>query len=112
MPAWKNKQANELACAIDNANNQDKTEMKEEEGSDGEMTITNINKIRWDTRTKQYFVTVTFSDGTVVETPRMQGWKTSKLWIAQQCWKTTLRNTILTLTNHLQKNNGIKTTTK
>eukprot|EP00957_Ditylum_brightwellii_P085723 6521822-Ditylum_brightwellii.AAC.1 len=40
---------------------------EEEEGSDEEMTITKINKIRWDTRTKQYFNTVTFSDGTVAE---------------------------------------------
>eukprot|EP00957_Ditylum_brightwellii_P155917 11868788-Ditylum_brightwellii.AAC.1 len=29
MPAQKNKQANESACAIENANKQDKTEMKE-----------------------------------------------------------------------------------
>eukprot|EP00957_Ditylum_brightwellii_P165985 12637382-Ditylum_brightwellii.AAC.1 len=82
MPARKSKQANELACAIDNANNQDKKEMKEvkkrvksskainneeEERSDEEMTITNINKIRRDTRTKQCFITVTFSDGMIAE---------------------------------------------
>eukprot|EP00957_Ditylum_brightwellii_P004155 316421-Ditylum_brightwellii.AAC.1 len=67
MSARKNKQANELACAIDTTNNQDKKEMKEvkkrvksskaindeeEEGSDEDMTITKINKI---------------SDGTVAE---------------------------------------------
>eukprot|EP00957_Ditylum_brightwellii_P057434 4354801-Ditylum_brightwellii.AAC.1 len=82
MPAWKNKQANELACAIDNTNNQDEKEMKEikktvksskaindeeKEESGEEITITKINKFRWDTRTKQYFITVTFSDGTVAE---------------------------------------------
>eukprot|EP00957_Ditylum_brightwellii_P148334 11292845-Ditylum_brightwellii.AAC.1 len=40
---------------------------EEEEGSDEEVIITKINKIRWDTRTKQYFIIVTFSDGTVAE---------------------------------------------
>eukprot|EP00957_Ditylum_brightwellii_P130910 9986081-Ditylum_brightwellii.AAC.1 len=67
MPARKNKQANKLARAIDNTNNQDKKETKEvkkrlksskaindeeEEGSDEEMTITKINKSRRDTKTK------------------------------------------------------------
>eukprot|EP00957_Ditylum_brightwellii_P077632 5899953-Ditylum_brightwellii.AAC.1 len=60
MPAQKNKQANESACAIDNANNRDKKEitevklesnpvkqstMRRKKGSDEEMTITKINKI-------------------------------------------------------------------